>query len=209
VVGVLRNTRNAGLQSPPEPAIFIPYTLVATTGRTLAIRSAGDPLLLMNAVRQAVRELDPELPVGRPVTLEDMLGEETVQPRFNMALFGFFGVLGLALGAAGIFSLLSYNVARRTHEIGIRMALGAERGAVLSLMLTAGSKPVLAGMLAGLVGTVLLGRILRSEVFQVPVTDPLALAGVMLVLGGAAFLACLLPARRASRLDPMAALRRD
>jgi putative ABC transport system permease protein len=209
VVGVLRNTRNAGLARPPEPAVFIPYTLVAPPGRTLAIRAARDPLLMMNALRHAVAELDHDLPVGRPITLEEIVGQEIVQPRFNMALFTFFGALGLALGAAGIFSLLSYSVARRTHEIGIRMALGAERGAVLSLILASGAKPVLAGMLTGIAGTILLVRLLRSEVFQVPATDPLALGGVLVVLAAAAFLACLLPARRASRLDPMAALRQD
>jgi putative ABC transport system permease protein len=209
VIGILRNTRNDGLQSPTVPCIFIPYTLVAPTGRTLAVRSQGNPMLLLNGVRQVVREVDKDLPVGRAISLEEILGSETVQPRFNMALFTFFGMTGLALGAAGLFSLLSYNVARRTHEIGIRMALGAERGAVLSLMLAAGGRLVLAGMLTGLAGTFLLGRILRSQVFQVPVTDPAAILGVITVLGAAAFLACLLPARRAARLDPMAALRNE
>jgi putative ABC transport system permease protein len=209
VVGILRNTRNAGLASPPEPAVYIPYTLVAPPGRTLAIRTARDPLLMMNALQHAVGELDRELPVGRPITLEEIVGQEIVQPRFNMALFTFFGALGLALSAAGIFSLLSYSVARRTHEIGIRMALGAERGAVLSLILASGAKPVLTGMLTGLAGAIVLARLLRSEVFQVPATDPLALGGVLVVLATAAFLACLLPARRAARLDPMAALRQD
>jgi putative ABC transport system permease protein len=209
VIGILRNTRNDGLQSPTLPAIFIPYTLLAPTGRTLAVRARGNPMLLLNGVRQVVRAVDKDLPLGHPVSLEEVLGSETEQPRFNMALFSFFGMLGLALGAAGLFSLLSYNVARRTHEIGIRMALGAERAAVLSLMLAAGGRLVLAGMLTGLAGTFLLGRILESQVFQVPITDPLAILGVVTVLGAAAFLACLLPARRAARLDPMAALRNE
>jgi putative ABC transport system permease protein len=209
VVGIMHDTRNFGTRSPTMPAIFIPYTVVAPTGRTLAVRTLGSPMLLLNAVRQVVRDVDKDLPLGRPVSLDEVMGEETAPPRFNMALFGFFGMLGLAMGAAGIFSLLSYSVAARTHEIGIRMALGAERGAVLSLMLAAGGRLVLAGILVGLAGTFVLGRILRSEVFQVPVTDPLAILGVVAVLGAAAFLACLVPARRAARLDPMAALRNE
>ena len=125
VVGILRNTRNDGLQRPTLPAVFIPYTVLAPTGRTLAVRTSGKPLLLLNGVRQAVSAIDKDLPIGRPISMEEVLGFETVQPRFNMALFSFLGMLGLALGSLGIFSLLSYNVARRTHEIGIRMALGA------------------------------------------------------------------------------------
>ena len=137
------------------------------------------------------------------------MGFETVQPRFNMALFTFFGMLGLALAAIGLFSLLSYSVARRTHEIGVRMALGAERQDVLNLMLRMGGKLVAAGLIAGLAGSFLLSRTLRSEVFQVPVTDPAAILGVVLLLTAVALLACILPARRAARLDPMVALRHE
>jgi len=209
VVGILADTKNAGLRNPPSPAVFVPYTVIAPTGRMLAVRTRGDPMLLLNAVRQEVRAIDKDQPLSRPITLQEVLGFETVQPRFNMALFSFFGMLGLALAAVGIFSVLSYSVARRTHEIGVRMALGAERGEVLGLMLGMGGKLVLVGLAAGLVGSFVLARFLRSEVFQVPVTDPLSISGVVILLSAAAFLACLLPARRASRLDPMAALRHE
>jgi putative ABC transport system permease protein len=209
IVGILRNTRNDGLTSPPRPAVFIPFTLLAPTGRTLAVRTRGNPLLMLNAVRQVVREADKDLPLGRPITLQEVMGYETVQPRFNLALFSFFGLLGLALGSAGIFSLLSYSVASRTHEIGIRMALGAEHGVVLRLMLAAGARLVVVGTLTGLAVTFLLGRILRGEVFHVPVADPAAVTGVVAVLGVSGFLACLWPARRAARLDPMVALRNE
>jgi len=147
--------------------------------------------------------------VNRPITLEEVLGFETVQPRFNMALFTFFGLLGLALALVGIFSVLSYAVARRTHEIGVRMALGAERGDVLGLMLRMGAKLVLWGLGVGLAGSFALARVLRSQVFQVPVTDWVAISAVVALLSGAAFLACLLPALRASRLNPMIALRHE
>jgi putative ABC transport system permease protein len=209
VVGVLANTRNAGLREPPAPAVFLPYTLVVPTGRTLAVRAHGDPMLLLNAVREQVRQLDKDLPVNRPITMEEVVGTQSRQPRFNMALFTFFGALGLALAAIGIFSVLSYSVVRRTHEIGVRMALGAERSHVLGLMLAMGAKLVAAGLICGLAGSFLLARYLQSEVFEVPVTDPIALAGVIGLLGGAAFFACLVPARRAARLDPNVALRHD
>jgi len=126
-----------------------------------------------------------------------------------MALFSFFGGLGLSLAAIGIFSVLSYSVERRTHEIGVRMALGAERNHVLHLMLAMGAKLVLTGLAVGLAGSLLLARYLKSEIFQVPATDPIPLIAVGLLLSVAAFFACLIPARRAARLDPMSALRHD
>jgi putative ABC transport system permease protein len=164
---------------------------------------------LLNAVRLAVGQVDKDLPVNHPMTIEEIMGTQTVQPRFNMALFSFFGLLGLALAVLGIFSVLSYTVVRRTHEIGVRMALGAEAGDVLGLMLTMGGKLVGVGLTVGLAASFLLARVLRSEVFQVPVTDWVALLAVVTILCGAAFLACLLPAVRAARLDPTIALRHE
>src|SRR5437899_9232305 len=169
----------------------------------LAVRTRGDPMLLLNAVRQEVRAIDKDQPLNRPITLQEVLGFETVQPRFNMALFTFFGLLGLALALVGIFSVLSYAVARRTHEIGVRMALGAERGDVLGLMLRMGAKLVLWGLGLGLAGSFALARVLRSQVFQVPVTDWVALVAVVSLLSGAAFLASLLRACRGRGLVPV------
>jgi len=209
VVGVLADTKNAGLRNPPAPAVFVPYTVIAPPGRMLAVRTQGNPMLLLNAVRRAVGEIDKDQPLNRPITLQEVLGFETVQPRFNMALFGFFGMLGLALAAVGIFSVLSFSVARRTHEIGVRMALGAERRDVLGLMLRMGGKLVIWGLAVGLTGSFVLARFLQSQVFQVPVTDPASISGVVILLSAAALLACFLPARRAARLDPMVALRHE
>jgi putative ABC transport system permease protein len=209
IVGVIGNTRNDGLRKPTLAAIYLPYTLIAPRGRTLAVRTQAEPMRFLNAVRERIRGIDKEQPLGRPVTLEEVLGSETVQPRFNMALFSFFGLLGLALAAIGIYSMLSYTVARRTHEIGIRMALGAARGDVLHLMLRMAGRLVAVGLGVGLAASLALAKLLRSEVFQVPGTDPVAIAGVMTILALAAFLACFGPVWRAARVDPMAALRHE
>jgi putative ABC transport system permease protein len=209
VVGVIGDTRNAGLRDKPAPAVYVPYTLAAPGFRTLAVRTTGSPMSLLNAVRERVLRVDKDQPLSRPTTLEDVLGFEKVQPRFNMALFTFFGILGLAMAAIGIYSMLSYSVVQRLHEIGIRMALGAERRDVLGLMLGAGCRLVAVGLVIGITGSVLLAKVLRSEVFRVPETDPAAILGVTVLLGAVALLACYLPARRAAKLDPVSALRHE
>jgi putative ABC transport system permease protein len=163
----------------------------------------------LNAVRERIRGIDRDQPLGRPITLEEVLGTQTVQPRFNMALFSFFGFLGLALAAIGIYSMLSYTVARRTQEIGIRMAVGALRSDVLRLMLQMGGRLVLVGLGLGLAGSIALAKFLRSAVFQVPGTDPAAIAGSIIILAFASALACLAPAWRAAQLDPISALRHE
>jgi len=209
IVGVMANTRNEGLTSPPAPQAFLPYTVVAPADRALVVRAHGDPMQLLHAVREQVAQIDKGIPVDQPVTMEDIVGEEVKQPKFNMVLFTFFGGLGLALAAIGIFGVLSYSVALRTHEIGVRMALGADRNHVLGLMMTMGGKLVLTGLAVGLAGGVVLGRYLQSEVFSVPVTDPVAITGAVMLLGTTALLACLAPAWRATRLEPMTSLRHD
>jgi putative ABC transport system permease protein len=209
VVGICADTRNNGLTSEVRPAILMPYTLVAPLGRTLVIRSRNDPATIFNAVRAEIRALDSALPVGRVRTFQEAIEAQTVQPRFTMALFGLFAAVGLILAAAGLFSVLSYLVTRRTREIGVRMALGAQWGDVVTLVLKDGGRMVGLGILVGMAAAAGAARIVASQVdlFRVTFGDPVSFIVVILLLSLVALLACWLPARRAARVDPMEALR--
>ncbi|HXW04679.1 MAG TPA: ABC transporter permease [Vicinamibacterales bacterium] len=209
IVGIIGDTRNAGLREETFPAVAIPYTVIAPPQRTVAIKAYGDPALLVNAVRAQVREIDGDQPLGRIITLTDILGQQVVQPRFTMALFSAFAGVGLALAAAGIFSVLSFHVTRRTHELGVRLALGASRGHVLALLLSMGGRLVVSGLALGVAASLASTRLLRSQLFGVHPADPLAYAAVALLLGVVAFVACYIPARRAAAVDPVVALRQE
>jgi len=209
IIGVIANTRNAGLRADPAPVVVMPYSIIAAVQRTLAVRGSGDPILLLNPVRALVRAMDPDQPLGRPITLAEILGQDVIQPRFTMALFSAFGTLGLALAAAGIYSVLSFHVTRRTHELGIRQALGATRRHVIGLLLTMGGRLVLIGLAVGIPASLAATRLLRSQLFGVEPADPLAYAAVASVLAFVAFVACYVPARRAASVDPMVALHQE
>jgi putative ABC transport system permease protein len=208
VVGVVSNVKS-DLTMDPRPAVIIPYTVLAPLQRTLAIRTAGDPMSLLNPVREAVRNLDKEQPLGRPITLEEIVGSAYTQPRFTMALFSVFGAIGLALAAAGLYSLLSFSVSRRIHEIGIRMALGARRGDILGLMLSMGGRLVAIGVAIGIPMSLFSARLLQDLLFGITPADPPTYLGVAVLLGLVALAACYVPARRAAHVDPMIALRHD
>jgi len=209
VVGILADTKNAGLRDATLPAVYVPYTLIAPPSRMLAVRTFGEPSAILNAVRLKIRSLDKDLPLGRAITLKEMLGFETVQPRFTMALFTCFAVLGLALAAIGIYSVISYDVAQRMHEIGVRLALGATRGDVLSMVLRMAAKLAFLGLGIGLCGSVVLERIVRFQVFAATAFDAISLGAVVIVLSVVALLASWWPARRAGALDPVTALRHE
>ena len=205
----MADTRNAGYREGPRPALVLPYSVLAPLQRLLAVRTTGDPNLILNPIRAQVREMDPGQPLGRAIALNELLGQGVEQPRFTMALFTAFAALGLALAAAGIYSVLSYHVTRRTHELGVRMALGASRGNVLGLMLKMGARLVLAGLALGIPVSLASSRVLRSQLFGVQAADPLSYAAVAVILALVALAACYLPARRAAAVDPMQALRQE
>jgi putative ABC transport system permease protein len=209
IVGIIANTRNAGLKDEPNPVLVLPYTVIAPLQRMLAVRSAADPNLQLNPVRAVVRAIDPDQPLGRPITVSEALGQEIIQPRFTMALFSAFALIGLVLAAAGIYSVLSFHVLRRTHELGVRLALGAPRHHVLGLMLIMGGRLVLVGLAIGVAVSLASTRLLRSQLFGVQPADPLSYAAVAILLGLVALLACYIPARRAANVDPLVALRQE
>jgi predicted permease len=212
VVGVVGNTvdtEDGGLQTRPQPAALVPYPLLLPPGFSLAVRTTADPKRLANAVRAQVREMDKEQPINGPRTFEEILTTIVAQPRFTMLLFSLFAGLGLALAMAGIYSVLSYSVSKRTREIGVRIAMGAQRGDVLRLILRSGTGLVGLGALLGLLASLAAGRFLASQIglFQVQGTDPISFLCVIVLLGLVAVAACLVPARRAAQVDPMEALR--
>ncbi len=209
VVGIIADTRNAGFRNEPAPSVLVPYTIVAPLQRALSVRTAGEPTFLLNPVRAQLREMDPDQPLGRPFTLTEILDSQVVQPRFAMALFATFAGLGLALAAAGIYSVLSFHVVRRTQELGVRMALGAPRRHVLSLMLTMGARLVAVGLAVGIPVSLAVTRLLRSQLFGVTPGDPVAYVAVAILLSAVALVACYIPARRAAAVDPIIALRQE
>jgi len=160
-------------------------------------------------VRMKARDLDKDLALGKPNTLDEVLGEETQQPRFNMALFSSFAFLGLALAAIGIYSVISYNVTQRVQEIGVRMALGATRGDVLRLILLMVAKVASLGLAVGLIGSLLVERLVRFQMFAKTSFGMAPLAAIVLLLAAVALLAAWMPAARAGNLDPVTALRHE
>lgn len=207
VVGVVGDTRNWGLDAQTHPAVYIPYTLIAPPVRVLAVRTYGDPMTILKAVQMQVKQIDDDLPLGRPYTIEEIVGFETAQPRFDMALLSAFAALGLTLAAIGIYCVISYNVTQRVHEIGVRMALGASRENILRWVLRSALKIAGIGLAIGLVGSLAAEQVMHSFVAGKTSFDAGSLAAVALVLAVVALLAAWLPARRAGRLDPVTALR--
>ncbi len=209
VVGVIGDTKNDGISEPPAPAVYLPYTFYAPPQRELAVRTAGDPLAMVNAVRRTARNLDKDLALGKPRTLDESLSEQAQQPRFNMALFSAFAALGLVLAAIGIYSVISYNVTQRVQEIGVRMALGAKRGDILKLIFIMVARVASLGLAIGLVGSILIERLVRFQLFARSSFGVVPLAIILLVLAGVCVLAAWQPAARAGNLDPVKALRHE
>jgi putative ABC transport system permease protein len=208
IVGVVGDVRHAGLDEPTTPEFYMPFTQVMTNRLTVVARSASDDTSsIAGALRGVIRQSDKDSPVYNVRTMDELLAASVAKRRFNMILLGGFASVALLLAALGIYGVISYTVMQRTHEIGIRMALGASRGDVLKMIVGQGMKLTLLGVGIGLVGSFLVTRAMSTLLFGVSATDPLTFGGVALLLAGVAFVSCLLPARRATKVDPMIALR--
>jgi putative ABC transport system permease protein len=208
VVGVSGDIRQSSLASEPSWDFYLPFAQTAdNSGLFMAVRTAGTPLALAGAFREAVWALDANVPVPEITTMEARRSATLRLPRFRVLLLTAFAVVALLLASAGVYGTLMYTVGRRTPEMGIRMALGANAGDVIWLVLRQGLLPVSLGVAVGLAGSIAAARLLESVLFQVASNDPLTLVVVAGVLSGVSLIACYVPARRASRIDPQEALR--
>jgi putative ABC transport system permease protein len=208
IVGIVADTKEFGVDAEVREEVYIPYSqapfrpIVA-----LVMRTASDPARLSNAARAAILEVDPDQPVSKIRTMEQVVSGSVSQPRFRTLLLGLFAGLALILAAIGIYSVLSYSVTQRTHEIGIRIAVGASQGDVLKLVIGQSMMLVLVGVSTGVLAALGLTRLVSSWLYGVGSTDAATFTAVALLLLGVAFLASYIPARRATKIDPMVALR--
>ncbi len=209
IVGVAGNVNYRSLDTADEITLYVPHRQFAASDMSLIVRCANDPMSLAPAVQQQVWELNRELAPTRIKMIEQLLSESVAQPRFRTVLLALFAGLALLLAGIGIYGVMSYNVAQRTHELGIRMALGAQARDVLRLVVKQGMTLALIGVGAGLGGALALPRLLKTLLFGVSATDPLTFAVIAFLLAAVAFLACWIPARRATKVDPMTVLRSE
>jgi predicted permease len=209
VVGLVGDSRRADLAAPPEPAVYFSLTQFTLPFMGAVVRTEAGEAAVADAVRAAVRSIDPELPVDDVQTVERVLERVTGQPRFRALLVAAFAAVALLLAAVGLYGLISYTVAQRVPEIGVRLALGATPAQVLRLVIGEGLRLALLGVVLGLAGAVAVARVLEGLLFSISATDPVVYASLALVLLSIAALACFIPARRAMRTDPMLALRAE
>lgn len=207
IIGVVGDTKHLGLDTENEEMAYWPQPELVYSYMTLVIRTQGDPTSIAPAARGVIRNIDPEQPIGEVSTMQGLLAKSVSRSRFNATLLSIFSVVALVMAAVGIYGVMSYSVQQRTHEIGLRMALGAQRVDVLRLVIKQGILLGLFGVGAGLIASFALTRLIVSLLFEVPATDPKTFAAVAVGLFVITVLACYLPARRATKVDPLVALR--
>jgi putative ABC transport system permease protein len=213
IVGIVADVRQMGIDVPVKAEMYLPYQQDLESPwfapRDLVIRASVDPMSLVAAVRAEIRSVDPDQPVSNIRTMDEVLGEESAPRELSMTLLAVFAGLALLLAAIGIYGVLSYFVAQSTPEIGIRLAMGAQAGDVVSLVLRRGMTLTLLGVGIGLIGSFLLTRLMSTLLYGVSASDPMTFGVIALLLTAVALLACYIPARRATRIDPMIALRSE
>jgi putative ABC transport system permease protein len=207
IIGVVGSIKQTTLDSDARAAMYMPHLQSPNIGMTVIVRTRGEPLALAAAVREQVRALDKDVPVAHFQTMDQVFGASVAQPRFSMLVVGLFAALALILAVVGIYGVMAYSVSRRAHEIGVRMALGARTGQVLKLVLKEGMTLTLLGIAIGLFAAFALTRVMATLLFGVSAKDPLTFVAVSILLALVAVVACYLPARRATRVDPLVALR--
>jgi putative ABC transport system permease protein len=207
IVGVVSDVKSLHPHPEAVPEAYQSYWQWPMQNPTILVRTTGDPRLLAEAIRRETKAVIPNLPPPLIRTMDDLISETVAQPRLQTGLLSMFAGVALVLAAVGLYGVLAYTVTQRHREIGIRLALGAPKRNVLSLVIAQGMKLVLAGVAIGIAGALALTRVMRNLLYQIEPNDPLTLLAVSLLLVATALLACWLPARRAARVDPMEALR--
>jgi putative ABC transport system permease protein len=207
IVGVVADIRNRGLNTEPKPAYYLPQAQVPFSQLTVVAKTTGDPHAIVSGVNREVTNMDPELPVFGVRTMEEYIAASVAAPRFNTTLLSIFAAVALVLTVIGLYGVMSYSVAQRTNEIGIRMALGAQTRDVMRLIVKQGVRMVLTGLALGIVGALILTRLLSKLLFGVTTKDPATFIAILGLLSLVALLACYIPAWRATKVDPLEALR--
>jgi len=208
IIGVVADVKNQGIQEPPNPEIWVPYTVTGTFNRGILVRTSNDPRPMLNAVRREIWAIDRNVALTLTGTLKDFLEQHSYSgPRFGFVLLGVFAGVGLVLVAMGVYSVIAYTVSRQTHEIGIRMALGAAERDVWRMVMRLGLQLIGLGVIAGLAASFAVTRLLASQIWGVSPHDPVTQCGVIAVMALSGLAACYFPARRAMHVDPIAALR--
>jgi ABC-type antimicrobial peptide transport system, permease component len=206
IVGVVGAVKNESLNLTRRKTVYVPHAQYSTDDMSLAIR-ARNPENLAPAIQRQVKAMNPDLPIINMQTMTEVISDSIWQPRLYAILFGVFAAVALALASVGLYGVMAYSVSERSREIGIRIALGAQRRDVLKLVVAQGLTLTLIGIGIGLAAALALTRLMRSLLFEVSVTDPLTFAGLAALLSVVALLACYLPARRATKVDPMVSLK--
>ncbi len=209
IVGIVGDVHHRNLWQPTDPEAYVTYEQAAIGEMNVVVRAQGEPMRLLPAIREQVRALDSELPVYKARDLSENVADSIAQRRFTSLLVSVFAAVGLLLATVGLFGLISYSVEQRRNEIGIRVAVGAEKSDIIGMVLRTGVTLGVAGVLVGLVVTLAISRVLKNQLFGVSTTDPVTFASVALGLIAVAIAACYIPALRAANADPLVALRNE
>ena len=207
IVGVVKDAKFTALSEGPMPEVYATYFQGFNPEMTMVVRTESDPRNLIGSIRQEVLEVDKDQPIAHVQTMTDRVSNSVARPRYDATLLALFALVALVLAAVGIYGVISYSVSQRTHEIGIRMALGAQKSDVLNLALRQGLSLIILGLTAGIAGALALTRVLSNLLYGVSATDPATFIVITLLLAGVGMAACFIPARRAMKVDPIVALR--